>query len=493
MRTTHTLKEAAASVNLETIKTISHSFEDIFKALLQPDLSIDSEIEALLFEGYECLRLCLTAEFTGKQVNEAEILDRTAAVFAQLQEKLGGCFNQETHIPSSAELGFDIAQSIFEVGVNQRLEEMAAVLVKSDPQEVANTLRTQAEVFLGLAESLGLPGFGAIAQTAIAALDANPEQGIQIAEVALADFQAGKAAVLEGDRIQGGQPSLRLQQLGNRESGIGNRESGIGNRELGIEASPSSLSLATPTGVQESETQTESDEVSTVDLELVESEPLLQKVTEPLLETIQEETLAAEEISPQEQEESPATPVTAQKIETPSSVLEPEDPLRRGENEDSEVVASELGDEEATDSLLESIWGETLVTQEITHPESEESPVEPATVQESSTPAETSTVTSTNDSELVVSQVDKEEEVRQQPEINPSQTTKTQVSQSNRQSSTVRVNVEHLEYLNYTVGELLTNQNRQSLQNETTADSSKNPPQPPPRTSATTWSTTRLV
>ncbi len=404
MRTTHTLKGAAASVNLETIKTISHSFEDVFKALLQPDVSIDSEVEALLFEGYECLRLCLTAEFTGKQVNEGEILDRTAAVFAQLQEKLGEYFEQEGHIPDSTELGFDIAQSIFEVGVNQRLEAIAAVLTRSDPQEVANTLRTQAEVFLGLAESLGLTGFGAIAQAAIAALDAHPEQGIQIAEVALADFQAGKAAVLEGDRTQGGQTSLRLQQLG--------------NWELGMEVSSSPV---VPVNVQESETQTESDEVSTVDVELVGSEPLPQKVTEP--------------------------------IEIAST-------------EDSEVVTTELGDEEATDSLLESIWGETLVTQEITNSESEESPAELTTVQESATPAEASTVTSNNDSELLVSKVDQEEEVRKPQNIYPSQTTNTQVPQSNRQSNTVRVNVEHLEYLNYTVGELLTNQNRQSLQND---------------------------
>ncbi|NEP11478.1 MAG: hybrid sensor histidine kinase/response regulator [Symploca sp. SIO2C1] len=404
MRTTHTLKGAASSVNLDTIKTISHSFEDVFKVLLKPELSIDSEIEALLFEGYECLRLCLTAEFTGKQVNEAEILDRTAAVFAQLQEKLGDYFEQESHIPDSTELGFDIAQSIFEVGVNQRLEEIAAVLARSDPQEVVNTLRTQAEVFLGLAESLGLSGFGAIAQAAIAALDAHPEQGIQIAEVALADFQGGKAAVLEGDRTQGGKPSLRLKQLGNRESGM--------------EVSSSPL---VPVNVQESETQTESDEVSTVDVELVGSEPLPQKVTEP--------------------------------IEIAST-------------EDSEVVTTELGDEEATDSLLESIWGETLVTQEITYPQSEESPTEPVTVQESATSAETSTVTSSNDSELLVSKVDKEEEVRKQQNIYPSQTTNTQVPQSNRSSKTVRVNVEHLEYLNYAVGELLTNQNRQSLQND---------------------------
>ena len=56
MRATHTLKGAAASVGLETKKTVAHSLEDIFIALYKPDLVISPEIEALLFEGYECLR-----------------------------------------------------------------------------------------------------------------------------------------------------------------------------------------------------------------------------------------------------------------------------------------------------------------------------------------------------------------------------------------------------------------------------------------------------
>ncbi|NES23932.1 MAG: hybrid sensor histidine kinase/response regulator, partial [Symploca sp. SIO3E6] len=402
MRTTHTLKGAAASVDRETIKTISHSFEDIFKALLQPDVSIDSEIEALLFEGYQCLRLCLTAEFTGEKINEAEILDRTATVFAQLQEKLGECFNQETPIPSSAELGFDIAQSIFEVGVNQRLAEMSATLARSDLTEVAQTLRTQAEVFLGLAESLGLPGFGEIAETAIAALDTNPEQAVQIAEVALADFQTGKAAVLEGDRIRGGEPSLRLQQLGNRELGIGKPPlcPPKGGRELGIEVSP--------VNVPESETKTEVDEVSSVDSELVESESVAHEVAElPLeTETIQAETTSSAEISPQELEESTVELITAQ---------------------DSEVVATELENQEAKDSLLESIWGGALVSQEIKDSESEESLTVPAAVQESVTEADTGEVSNSQDAELVVTQVDTGEEVKPQPKINPSQTNKNQV------------------------------------------------------------------
>ena len=41
MRATHTLKGAAASMGLESIKTVAHSLEDIFKALYKPNVAID--------------------------------------------------------------------------------------------------------------------------------------------------------------------------------------------------------------------------------------------------------------------------------------------------------------------------------------------------------------------------------------------------------------------------------------------------------------------
>ena len=219
MRITHTLKGAATSIELDTIATIAHSLEDIFKALCQPNLSIQPDVEALLFEGVECLRIPLVAELTGGAVNHAEVLDRAAAIFAQLQEQLGDCFDQVSHLPSSVELGFDVTLSIFELGVAQRLDQLAASLEhakdNTQSEDVAEMLRTQADVFLGLAESLNLPGFRAIAHTVLAALDRHPDQVLTITEVALADFRAGQAAVLAGDRSQGGQPSKQLQQLAN--------------------------------------------------------------------------------------------------------------------------------------------------------------------------------------------------------------------------------------------------------------------------------------
>ncbi|MEH1948934.1 MAG: hybrid sensor histidine kinase/response regulator [Nostoc sp.] len=214
MRATHTLKGGAANVGLELIKTIAHFLEDVFKALYNPKVIVDAELQTLLLQAYECLSIALNTELIGSTVNDEELLHRATSVFAQLQENLGDAFGAESHIPTSEELGFDIVQSVFEVGVEQRLNSIAD-FVNNPPnnEEFIEFLHSQAEVFLGLAESLNLPGLGEISQTILLALQANPSQVQQIAEIALADLQQAKKLVLEGDRTSGGEPSSGLQKL----------------------------------------------------------------------------------------------------------------------------------------------------------------------------------------------------------------------------------------------------------------------------------------
>lgn len=214
MRATHTLKGGAANVGLELIKTIAHFLEDVFNALYNPKVVVDAELQTLLLQAYECLSIALNTELIGSTVNDEELLHRATSVFAQLQENLGDAFGAESHIPTSEELGFDIVQSVFEVGVEQRLNSIADV-IKNPPNndEFIEFLYSQAEVFLGLAESLNLPGLGEISQTILLALQANPSQVQQIAETALADLQQAKKLVLEGDRTSGGEPSSGLQKL----------------------------------------------------------------------------------------------------------------------------------------------------------------------------------------------------------------------------------------------------------------------------------------
>ncbi|MDZ7952403.1 response regulator [Nostoc sp. DedQUE09] len=214
MRATHTLKGGAANVGLELIKMIAHFLEDVFKALYNPKVVVNAELQTLLLQAYECLSIALNTELVGSTVNDEELLQRATLVFAQLQEKLGDAFGAESHIPTSEELGFDIVQSVFEVGVEQRLNSIAG-FVNNPPNndEFIEFLHSQAEVFLGLAESLNLPGLGEISQTILSALQANPTQVQQIAEIALADLQQAKKLVLAGDRTSGGEPSSGLQKL----------------------------------------------------------------------------------------------------------------------------------------------------------------------------------------------------------------------------------------------------------------------------------------
>ncbi len=218
MRSAHTLKGAAASVGFQSIKTMAHNLEDVFKALYNPNVVIDTELETLLLVSHDCLRSPIIAAVTATDCPEADVLARANATFGQLKAKLGKHFDPNAGIPTSAELGFDITRSIFETGVSERLESLATALASGNAATVAQILQTQAEVFIGLAESLNLPGFGAIAKAVQAALAAHPDQPLAIAAAALIDFRQGQAAVLTGDRTQGGKPSVALKQLTQKSS-----------------------------------------------------------------------------------------------------------------------------------------------------------------------------------------------------------------------------------------------------------------------------------
>ena len=213
MRATHTLKGAAANVGLEGLKSISHSMEDAFKALYNEEIPIDNELEGLLFEGYECLRNALTAEINQTPIDEEILLNRAADVLARLREKLGDDFGQKEYIPTSSELGFDIAKSIFEIGVKQRLDELKTLLLGGDSTAIADNLQSSAEVFIGLGESLNLSGWSQIAQSVLEALERCPDQVQRIGELALADYEQGQRQVLGGDRDSGGNPSEALLAL----------------------------------------------------------------------------------------------------------------------------------------------------------------------------------------------------------------------------------------------------------------------------------------
>lgn len=214
MRAAHSLKGGAASVGLDSIKTIAHRLETVFKSLYSESLEINSELERLLLQGFDCLRLPLTEQLTQGGFDKEQALTVAEPILAQLEACCREAIVEtENFIPGSSDLGVNMATSIFEVDVQQGLDRLASVLANPQVYEVAGELRAQAEVFYGFAELLNLPGFAHIAQTAIQAIEINPARALEITALALQDFQAGRGAVLAGDLSQGGNPSAALLAL----------------------------------------------------------------------------------------------------------------------------------------------------------------------------------------------------------------------------------------------------------------------------------------
>ncbi|HSM83311.1 MAG TPA: Hpt domain-containing protein, partial [Nodosilinea sp.] len=219
MRAAHSLKGGAASVGLEPIKAIAHRLEALFKALYSDAVILDAELENQLLQAFDCLRLPLTQQLTQGGFDGNAALAQAEPVLQSLEQHLATAMAEtENFIPSSSDLGFDMATSIFEIDVQQGLDHLAAVLESPEAHEVAGELRAQAEIFMGFAELLDLSGFAHIAQTALQALAANPAQAVEITRLAVADFSQGRAAVLSARSATGGAPSAALQALATASS-----------------------------------------------------------------------------------------------------------------------------------------------------------------------------------------------------------------------------------------------------------------------------------
>ena len=215
MRAAHSLKGGAASVELPTIKDIAHRLEDIFKAFYNEATVLDEDMESLLLQGFDCLKEPLLTQLSEGRFDEEAALNRAQPVLEAIEFLLGDRLAEgDQYLPSSADLGVDIVSSIFEVDITEGLGQIASALESGDAGQITETLRSQTEVFGGLAELLNLTGFKAITELVNQAIQEHPDQMVEIAQLALTDWRGSCEQVLQhGDRVQGGNPSEALFAL----------------------------------------------------------------------------------------------------------------------------------------------------------------------------------------------------------------------------------------------------------------------------------------
>ncbi|WP_310483404.1 ATP-binding protein [Chamaesiphon sp. VAR_48_metabat_403] len=244
MRAAHTIKGSAANCGFKTIETIAHHLEDVFQALYPPELEIDPELGLLLMEGYDCLYDPLSALLAKVPYDEAATLERTATLFARLQTHLGDFFGRETPLPTAAELGFDVIGSIFTDSIPHDLEDLAAAIASQQDNKVSESLRSLAEFLLELGGSYSLPGIAAIATSTLSALESHPARVLQLAPIALANFQQAQIAIAGGDRSIGGEVSAELAAWGGGSA----PDTHGSSRSNQADTSADWLSLVEPTG-----------------------------------------------------------------------------------------------------------------------------------------------------------------------------------------------------------------------------------------------------
>lgn len=218
MRASHSIKGGAASVDLPGIQKIAHKLEDVFRALYRREDPLDDELEEALLHAYDCLRLPLIEQIETGSFDAEAAWNQAEPIFTLLEAVLINEMGADVELPTSMELGIDIVAEVFTGDIQRGIDRLTAVLQQPEGQPVAGEIRSTAEVFAGIGDLLGLPGFKAIAQQTLEILDAQPHNALTIGQVAVENFCTAQAAVLAGDRSEGGSPSPALLALATGET-----------------------------------------------------------------------------------------------------------------------------------------------------------------------------------------------------------------------------------------------------------------------------------
>jgi two-component system, chemotaxis family, sensor histidine kinase and response regulator PixL len=203
IRAAHSIKGGAANLGLTAIESLAHQMETIFGVLSHPELPIDVQLEWLLLRLYDCLHQFFLCQLQGEAISP-ELENKAEITIATIDDKIGHYIinGQDPTIGA-----IDLTEAIFAIDVARSLDRLEQVLLDLDPDRqhiLAGEFRAHAEVSIGIAQMLNLPGLEQIASSTISALDLHPDRVAVVCCFSLLCFQESMVDVLKGDRQIGG-------------------------------------------------------------------------------------------------------------------------------------------------------------------------------------------------------------------------------------------------------------------------------------------------
>ena len=157
LRATHSIKGGAAMMGFNPLSRVAHQLEDFLKILRvrYHSQSVGVEVEALLLEAVDDLRLVIDLHRRGQAIDQAWLTTNLQPTFDRLRQHLGNLRDEDEDVLLSQEGETDPAILFFESGVQESLDDLEEQFNRLDPQQLLSEL-------IAVAEELG--EFGRMAQ-----------------------------------------------------------------------------------------------------------------------------------------------------------------------------------------------------------------------------------------------------------------------------------------------------------------------------------------
>jgi chemotaxis family two-component system sensor histidine kinase/response regulator PixL len=240
MRAAHSLKGGSSLFGLSGIQFLAHNLENAFKALYRLDTNIDAELEELLLQAYDCLRLPLLDQLETGTCDTSQSLEQAQTIFSQIETKLGHSLEEQLPIPE-VELGLGDTSELWLQIVSKEQESLQELLDRADSVDLLEQLTEKVTEWEQIGTSFDFPDLVKIARTTTVAIEENPQAITEIAKTALAEISNILETLSAEEDLLGGlndligepEPKENLEQLLPDEQTVFDRE----NKEAQVKLS----------------------------------------------------------------------------------------------------------------------------------------------------------------------------------------------------------------------------------------------------------------
>jgi two-component system, chemotaxis family, sensor histidine kinase and response regulator PixL len=201
LRAAHSIKGGAAMMGFLPLSSVAHQLEEFFKILRvrYHSKSINTEVETLLLQGVDCLRMVGDLHRQGESIDRTWLATKSQPIFDRLQQHLGDLRPEDEDALLSQEGDVDPGILLFESGVNAALDLLESQFEILSPAELFPELQATAAELSDFGRMAKLDRFVDLCQSVkIQARSIDPAQVIELTRQALKLWRKSHSLVLLG-------------------------------------------------------------------------------------------------------------------------------------------------------------------------------------------------------------------------------------------------------------------------------------------------------